>query len=614
MHRNRRVLELLIFALGSVLTGAPFGEAAATTGGEWEAYNKTLDGQRYSQLAEIDAANSGTLTETCRAEIARRGAFEAGLVVIAGTMYATTDTETIALDPVTCALKWRQEYLREYDPIVAVNRGVAYLNGRVFRGTDDGGLIALDAQTGRQMWRNIVGDPRLGESLTGAPIAWNGLVIVGTAASDFGIRGRIIAYDASSGREVWSFHTVPLGKERGADTWKDSNWAKHGGGGSWSSFAIDPTNGELFVPIGNPVPMFAPGDRRGANLFTDSVVVLDGKTGKLKWWYQLDPSDGLDHDLGAAPMLFRTSRNKEMVAAAGKDGYLYIIDRDSHRLQTKTAVTTVDPKPVVPTPAGVKVCPGLLGGVEWNGPAFDPKRMTIFVGAVDYCSIVKGVPGSKWEPGGLAFGGSWTPVVDPPPTGWVTAIDANTGKVRWKLHTDAPVLSAITATAGGIVLAGDNAGNFYILNSDNGSVIKKIQTGGALAGGVVTYEQNNRQYIGFTTGNVSKSVFGAVGHPSIVVMTTHATSKVAAANDAAPDPRRGAVLYRSCMPCHGPDGKNIGGFDLSAIHSRMNTDQLRAWIKNPAPPMPHVFPEPLDEQDERDVRDIAAYLESGMRP
>jgi alcohol dehydrogenase (cytochrome c) len=615
-YLSHPLLKLFIFVLGSALgIVLPFEVRAASTGGEWEGYNKTLDGQRYSQLAKIDVTNAGTLAETCRAEIARRGAFEAGLVVIAGTMYATTDTDTIALDPATCAIKWRHEYVREQDPIVAINRGVAYFNERIFRGTDDGRLIALDAQTGREIWRDVVGDPRLGEALTGAPIAWNGLVIVGTAASDYGIRGRIVAYDQSSGRELWRFNTVPVDKERGADTWKGSDWARHGGGGSWSSFAIDPTQGELFVPVGNPVPLFVPSDRPGANLFTDSVVVLDAKTGRLKWWYQLDSSDGLDHDLGAAPMLFRTGRNKEMLAAAGKDGYLYIIDRDSHKLQTKTAVTTVDPAPVVPTTAGVKVCPGLLGGVEWNGPAFDPVRSTIFVGAVDYCSIVKGIPGFKWAPGGLAFGGSWTPVTDSPPTGWISAIDADTGKVRWKFHTAAPVLSGVTATAGGVVLAGDNSGQFYVLNSDDGNVIKSISTGGALAGGVVTYEQDNKQYIALATGNVSKSVFGASGHPSILVLTAkESASKVAALNNDVPDARHGAVLFRSCQPCHGSDGKNVAGFDLSTVHSRMNIAQLIAWIKNPAPPMPHVFPDPLDEQDEIDIRDIAAYLDGGMRP
>jgi alcohol dehydrogenase (cytochrome c) len=615
---NRHSLAPYILAFVSFLVTNPASPSSTTapaiTGGEWEGYNKSLDGQRYSQLSEINAANAETLTETCRVEIARRGSFEAGLVVVENTMFATTDTDTIALDPVTCAVKWRHAYLREYDPIVAVNRGVAYLNGRIFRGTDDGRLLALDAQTGKEIWRNVVGDPRLGEALTGAPIAWNGLVIVGTAASDFGIRGRIAGYDASSGRELWRFNTIPIAGDKGAESWKDSNWAKHGGGGTWSSFAIDPTSGELFIPIGNPVPMFAPEDRPGANLFTDSVVVLDAQTGKLKWYYQLDPSDGLDHDLGAAPLLFRNNRSEDMVAAAGKDGFLYLIDRDAHKLQAKTAITTVDPKPVVPTPEGVTVCPGLLGGVEWNGPAFDPKRMTIFVGAVDYCSIVKGVRGSKWVPGGLSFGGSWTPVADPP-TGWLTAVDGDTGRVRWKLHTDGPVLSGVTATAGGIVLVGDNSGAFYVVNSDSGNVIKKVPTGGALSGGVVTYEQNNKQYIAFATGNVSKSVFGAVGHPSIVVMAaTGDASQVTATNDNSPNARRGAVLFRSCEPCHGPDGKNIGGFDLSTIRSRMDKDQLIDWIKNPAPPMPRVFPEPLDAQDERDIRDIAAFLQNGMAP
>jgi alcohol dehydrogenase (cytochrome c) len=604
---------LLGVALGGFAT-VPLTEAApASAGSQWEGYNKSLDSQRYSPLTEINSTNAGTLVETCRVQVAKRGSFQSGLVVVDGTMFATTSTDTLALDPLTCAVKWRHEYSRAQNATVPINRGIAYLNGRVFRGTDDGRLLALDALTGKEVWSNVVGDPRLGELIDGAPIAWNGLVITGTAISDLGARGRIVAYDALSGREVWRFDTIPMGDQRGADTWKNKSWAKHGGGGTWSTFTIDPVSGELFVPVGNPVPDFTPADRPGENLFTNSVVVLDARTGKLNWWYQLAPHDGLDHDLGAAPMLFQNSRNEDMVAAAGKDGYLYLILRDSHQLQVKTAVTTVDSRPVLPTREGVRSCPGMVGGVEWNGPAFDPARMAIFVGAVDYCSVFKNDPGSKWAPGLTNYGGSWMPVLDPA-TGWVTAVDANTGKVRWRFHAEAPVIGGVTPTAGGIVFAGDNAGNFYVFDSDSGAVLKNVATGGSVSGGVVTYEQNGKQYVAFTSGNSSVGVFGAAGRPSIIVMTSKGVSPAAATASSDPDATRGRGLYmNSCIGCHGSNGKNVDGFDLSTVKSRMDVDRLAKWIRNPRPPMPRVFPEPLDSDDERDIRDIAAYLEDGLR-
>jgi alcohol dehydrogenase (cytochrome c) len=358
--------------------------------------------------------------------------------------------------------------------------------------------------------------------------------------------------------------------------------------------------------VGNPVPDLLPAARRGENLFTNSVLVLDVPTGHLKWWYQLAPYDGLDHDLGAAPMLFRNKRNESMVAAAGKDGYLHLITRDTHELYIKTPVTTVDKTPAVPTPAGVRSCPGFLGGVEWNGPAFDGERMTIFVGAVDYCSVVKSHPGSTWVPGGDNMGGSFNQGTELA-TGWISAIDANSGAVRWKFHAEAPVIGGVTPTAGGVLFAGDNSGAFYVFNSETGEVLKKISTGGSVAGGVITFEANAKQYVALTSGNVSRSVFGANGRPAIILLALKNTEPTM---PAAAGSTSGAQIYMAnCIVCHGADGKGIGGFDLSKTKLHMTLDQITAWIKNPAPPMPHVFPEPLDSDDERDIHDVAAYLE-----
>jgi alcohol dehydrogenase (cytochrome c) len=586
----------------------PVGIArAATTGAEWEGYNKSLDGERYSPLSQINTGNAADLVETCRVPIAKGGSFQAGLLMVGDTIYATTVTDTVAIDIASCKIKWRHVFQRGRAGAYPVNRGVAYLNGRVYRGTDDGHLIAIDADTGKVAWDNVVGDPRLGECITSAPIAWNGLVITGTAMSDLGVRGRIMAFDALSGREVWRFLTVPSTGHEGAKSWRNTASAIHGGGGTWSTFTIDPVTNELFIPVGNPVPDLLPAARPGENLFTNSVLVLDALTGNLKWWYQLAPFDGLDHDLGAAPMLYRNNRNEDMVAAAGKDGYLHLVNRDTHKLYIKTSVTTVDKIPAVPTPEGVRSCPGFLGGVEWNGPAFDAERMTIFVGAVDYCSVVKSHPGSTWVPGGDNMGGSFNQGTEPA-TGWISAIDADSGAVRWKFHAQAPVLGGLTPTAGGVLFAGDNAGTFYVFNSTTGEVLKQIATGGSVAGGVITFEANSKQYIALTSGNVSRSVFGANGRPTVVLL---ALKKSDSSASAAADPAMGMKIYMSnCAVCHGANGKGIGGFDLSKTKTHMSLEQIIAWIKNPTPPMPHVFAEPLDSDDERDIHDVATYLET----
>jgi alcohol dehydrogenase (cytochrome c) len=610
---------LLASAPGSQATAAPADSVPTLPGSDWLGYNNSLDGQRYSLLEQINASNAGSLVEVCRARIAARGSLQSGLLVVADSMFVTTATETFAIDPVTCRIKWQHSYRRSQQPGLSVNRGPAYLNGRIFRGTDDGRLVALDAATGTEAWTSVVGDASLGEYISAAPLAWNGLVIVGLSGGEFGIRGRIIAYDALTGREVWRFNTIPMGKETGADTWGDGKWAPHGGGATWSSFTLDPVTDELFAPIGNPVPDFAPGDRHGANLFTDSALVLDARTGELRWWYQLQSNDDHDHDLAAAPLLFRNSQHEDMMAAAGKDGLLHIVDRTSHQARVKVPITTVDPERKVVTTEGVRVCPGPAGGVLWNGPAIDPKRMTIFVGAVDLCVVLKSVPGTKYVPralnmggGGVApttFGAADGRVGGEKPAGWVTAVDADTGAVRWKYHSDTPVIGGVTPTAGGIVLTGDNAGNFLVFDSDSGKVLLQQPTGGALAGGVVTYARAGKQYVAFTSGNVSPTAFGAVGRPSIVVMALPSTAASTVAT--ATDPTRGKQVYtQACAGCHGPDGDRIAGKDLKSVKTRMNAQKIAAFILNPVAPMPKIFPEPRTAEDERDLHDVAAYVAS----
>jgi alcohol dehydrogenase (cytochrome c) len=600
-------LSLTVVLMASFATLAWADSDPSPPGSDWEGYNKSLEGQRYSLLDQITASNAASLVEVCRAPLAARGSLQSGLVVIGDTMFVTTPTDTFALDPRTCRIKWQHTYRRAANPGLSVNRGVAYLSGRVFRGTDDGRLLALDAATGRELWTNVIGDATIGEYVAAAPVAWNGLVITGISGGEFGIRGRILAYDAQNGREVWRFNTIPLGKEAGAQTWGNSKWAEHGGGATWSTITIDPVTAELFAPIGNPVPDFAPMDRPGTNLYTNSVLVLDARTGQLRWWYQLQAADDHDHDLAAAPILFRNIRNENMLAAAGKDGLLHIVDRTSHQARFKVPVTTVDVERKKVTTQGVRVCPGAAGGVLWNGPALDPKRMTLFVGSNDMCMFMNAMPGTAYTTRGLHLGGTVGPTPEKP-SGWVTAVDVNTGAVRWKYHAETPVLGGVTSTAGGIVMTGDNAGNFLIFESENGTLLRKENTGGAVAGGVVTYMRGGKQYVALTSGNVSPASSGSVGRPSVVILSLPGSASAPAAATT-PDAVRGKQLYiQLCAGCHGPEGERIAGKDLKSLKSRMNATQLARFIFSPTGTMPRLFPDPHTSDDERDVRDVAAYV------
>jgi alcohol dehydrogenase (cytochrome c) len=237
----------------------------------------------------------------------------------------------------------------------------------------------------------------------------------------------------------------------------------------------------------------------------------------LKWWHQVIPADWQDMDLAAAPVLYRNNEGRDVLVFGGKDGYVTALDRDTHRVIFRTPVTTVMPYPKAATHEGVRICPGYAGGVEWNGPALDRLSNTLVTGAVDACFIVTaGPPNTHYVGGRLNFGGSVK--TDGPITGWVTSVDSDTGHVRWQYHAEKPVIAGVTPTAGGVTFTGDLAGHLLVFNSKTGELVAKVQTGGALAGGVVTYAAGGKQYVAFASGNVSRSAFGSLGLPSVVVM------------------------------------------------------------------------------------------------
>jgi len=251
------------------------------------------------------------------------------------------------------------------------------------------------------------------------------------------------------------------------------------------------------------------------------------------------------------------------------------------------------------------MCPGYAGGVEWNGPAFDRLNHTLVTGAVDACFIVK-LGTTQYVPGQANFGGSVAP--DGPTTGWITSLDNVTGKVRWKYHTDKPVVAGITPTAGGVTFAGDLGGNLFVFDSKTGAVLNRIQTGGALAGGLVTYEIGGHQYVAFADGNVSRNAFGALGVPSVVIMALNPKALAAGAGGsaAASGAAAGRRTYSQiCVACHGTDGNLVADHGLSAALARMDRAATIAYIKNPKLPMPKMYPDLLNEQS---INDVADYL------
>jgi alcohol dehydrogenase (cytochrome c) len=575
----------------------------ATPGSEWLTYNNSLDGQRYSPLKQVNVSNASQLGQVCRVQIDGPTSFHGGLIVQAGVIYTSTGRETVALDAATCAVRWKYDYRPEEERCGGSNRGVALLDGRVFRGTCDGRLIALDAATGQLLWKNVIANPRLGESTSAAPLAWQGVVYMGIGGSELGVRGRVLAFDAATGKELWRFHTVPMGNETGAETWKRAGTAKTGGGGVWGAMSVDVSAGELFVSTGNPWPDIDIGYRPGNNLFTNSIVVLDARTGGLKWWYQVSPADWMDLDLAAAAVPYRIDGGRDLLAIGGKDGYLSVVDRDTHKLVFRVPVTTVEHIHKKPTTQGARLCPGYAGGVEWNGPAMDRLNNNLIVGAVDVCFIVK-LGTTEYKPGEASFGGTIEP--DGPATGWITAVDRVSGAVKWKYHAEKPVVAGITPTAGGVTFAGDLAGNFLVFNSQTGDVLHKAALGGALAGGVVTYELGGKQYVAVASGNISRNAFGDLGMPSVVIMTLNPGAPAVAINASAQAAASASRLYgQVCQSCHGPDGNMLADHKLSNLRTRRDLAATIDYIKNPKAPMPKLYPDLISEQS---VADVAKWI------
>lgn len=480
-------------------------------------YNRDYASTRFSGLTEIAAKNVTGLKPVCSYVLPEKVMFESGLVASQGALYFTTFEYTYAIDSATCALKWKARHELPGTPGVGSTRGVALLDGRVFRGSADGSVTAYDAASGTQMWSTKIIAADSMEYISASPIAWDGMVIIGTAGADAGNIGRIAGLDAATGRVVWSFPLIPTGTEKNAESWPQGTHLA--GGSSWTSFTLDPDAGTLYAPTGNPGPDFAGTYRPGANLYSGGVVALDAKTGALRTWYQLVPHDVHDWDIAAAPVLVMTKAGQKRLMAAGKDGFLHGVDLAGGKEVWKTPVTTIANIDAPLTVAGTRFCPGTAGGVEWNGPAYSADANLVFVNSTDWCTTIKMEAKPPKFEAGKAFTGAangFGTMDESPKRGWVTAIDADSGAVKWKFQTATPMVGGLLATASGLVMTADLNGDFFAFDAASGNVAHKMSLGQPVGGGVITYEQGGKQQIALAAGLDSR-IFRVMGQPTILV-------------------------------------------------------------------------------------------------
>lgn len=537
-HRDlsSALAKLAACAVLAACSGVASAASPAAQPADWPAYNRTLAGDRYSPLAEITATNVGKLALRCEYKLPEVVSFQTGPLIVDGTMYFTSFEGSYAIDAGSCKEKWSHHQKSAGPPGLAVNRGFAYLNGRLFRGTADAHVIALDAADGHELWNRTLDVQGPGISIPMAPIAADGRVYVGNAGGDtVGVTGHVYALDARDGHVIWRFDVVPE-KGRARRTWTNPR-LPISGGAFWSSFTLDEAKGILYVPAGNPAPDFDSLDRTGEDLYADSVIAIDAASGHLIAYNQLVKHDSHDWDVDSAPTLATTRAGRRIIASANKDGLLSILDRS--RLDSSMAATG-DEAPVIPllsqTPTttrenahvplsrehAVHFCPGMGGGSEWNGAAYSPKTDSLFVGAVDLCAHVQlvrelEVPshGQVW----FGSSGSMAQMIDPNSTarGWLTAFNAENGRVRWKFKAPHPVVAGVTPTGGSLVFAADLGGDVFAFDQGSGHVLWQTSTGQSIGGGLVVYRAGGHELLAVASGMKSFAWPGSTNSSRILV-------------------------------------------------------------------------------------------------
>ena len=502
----------------------------------WLTYNGTYSSQRHSGLNQITAANVGDLESKWVLQNQVFGAWQSNPIVVDGIMYVTQrPNDVMAVDPVTGRVFWVYRHTPAENARVccgANNRGVAILDDKVFMGTLDARLIALDAINGQPIWEIEVADVNLAYSITMAPLVVKDKVIVGVGGGEYGIRGFIAAYDADTGEEAWRFNTIPGPGEPGHDTWEGDDW-EHGGASVWITGSYDPDLNLTYWGVGNPGPDWNPEQRPGDNLYSDAVVALDADTGELVWYFQFTPNDGYDYDSVQVPVLVDMEWNgvpSKLMLWANRNGYFYVLDRVTGEFLTGTPFVRVNwssgldetGRPIpTPQPLGSPTWPGNQGGTNWYPPSFSPETELFYFSAwEDYATIYRPEE-SEYIPGRAFLGGGFdvlTPTPGAPGVGigrtnpinnWtdevghgtLIAMDPRTGEARWKYEQFDVSDGGMLTTASDLLFTGGREGHFHALDARTGELLWRASLGGQIVMAPITYMVDGRQYVSVISGH-----------------------------------------------------------------------------------------------------------------
>lgn len=536
----RKLAASLVAMSLSALLGAVASPAvsAADATMEWPSYGRDFANTRYAPMNQINSRTVRSLTPVWIFQTGKTGSFENSPIIVDGVMYVTSGvTDTVfALDARTGARLWTHNTVLGFASFCCgpQNRGVAVAGGRVFYGTLDGKLVALDAKSGMQVWAAQVGDPKEGFSETMAPLAWNGMVFIGASGGEYGIRGSLTAYSQADGKQLWRWWVVGPGWEgkyvsevhgyslhrniaqEKADAAKYADAWQHGGGPIWTTPALDPKSGTLYVSTGNPAEQLIEKSRPGDNLYTDSIVALDAKTGKMKWYYQETPHDVWDYDAASPPVLFdaadRSGRMVPAVGEAGKTGWFYILRRSNgHLLRVSepfVPITNIYTRPTAP--GGVTITPGGVGGSNWSPVSYNPGTHLVYICGLNVPLVDDPAPSEPWTYGGKRWaGGHQHPAPGVHGDGTFTAIDPSTGKIVWQNKMRFPMIDGSLATPD-LTFVGEPTGMFDAMDAKTGKILWQFQTGAGISAPPVAYQIDGREYVAVASG-------GGQGGDAIVV-------------------------------------------------------------------------------------------------
>jgi quinohemoprotein ethanol dehydrogenase len=649
---TKTINEATVAASSTTIPSAPAfsaNELAADPTDNWITNGGSTMNQRYSPLKQIDTSNvanvKGVWHIHLKSGITAKYSAEGQPIVYKGVIYLPTGADDVfAIDLATGKIDWT--YRAHLDQKIATvccgwdNRGVAIGDGKVYFGRLDGKLVALDMKTGQVAWTKQVEQWQHGYSLTAAPLYWEGRVYTGLSGGEYGVRGRVTAFDATTGKELWRFYTVPGPGQVGHNTWPSNDSWKHGGASVWQTPAVDPALGLLYFSTSNASPDFSGGARAGDNLFTSSIVAIDAKTGTYKWHFQEVHHDIWDYDAPSPVVLFDLN-GKKAIAEVGKTGFAYVLDRANgkplygvnekpvpQRKDQATAATQPFPvgdatvrqdipaselnqiKSSLPkgakyvnggrifTPYGrgfaVIAAPSALGGTNWPPSSYNPSTHYLYACGSNSTQVFSGGKNVTYQNGKQYLGSAYIPLGTD--TGTFTALDMSSNRIAWQKQFPDRCYSGSMTTGGGLVFVGRNDGRMQAYDASSGKVLWSFQTGAGANNVATAVQQNGNEYLVFYAGG---SALAATAHgDDLWLLGLNGTLGPAKASSSS-----GGVLHTgekqniaalgaqvfadNCSVCHGNLGQGgNGGPDLQHRPGAANLAHVIKQVTNGGGGMP----------------------------